>query len=118
MEKTNQTAKALGTWGEMMLISPEKAALAEELTVLQDMLEVAVAGEGEENPPVPPAYGKTAIPMEDGRCDENIAKADTPLSLRQDKAISFGEKIIDLSTRKKGAYITVPQVVREGGTDA
>ncbi len=106
----------LAALGEVLLLTPDKLppALAEELTVLQDMLEVAVADEVGEEAPVPPAYGKTASPTE----AEGASKADTPLTLRQDAAVSYPTSIAALSQRKKDAYITVPRVVKGGDGDA
>ncbi len=110
-DQTNRPGYELAALGELMLLTPDKLppALAEELTVLQDMLEIAVAAEREEDTPVPPAYGKTASPT----AVAESAKDDTPLTLRQDIARTYPTSIAALSQRKKDVYITVPRVVPE-----
>ncbi len=123
-DQTNRPVYELAVLGEIMLLTPDKlpCELTEELTVLQDMLEIAVAAEMEEDTPVPPAYGKTATPT----LVEELPKEDIPLLLRQDAAIPYPTSVAALSQRKKDVYITVPKVlqkaevpgVREGGSDA
>ncbi len=110
-EKKNGETFILSSLGEMMFVNPDRlpSTLQEELTVLQEMLEIAAAGEGDENAPVPPAYGRTATP-DIPRMEPD---GDTSLTLRQDIAVSFGADITMLSPRKKEVYVTVPRVVKE-----
>ncbi len=110
-DQTNRPGYALAALGEIMLLTPDKLprALAEELTVLQDMLEIAVAQEGEADTPVPPAYGRTASPT----AVVESTQEDTPLTLREDIAQTYPTSMAALSQRKKDVYITVPRVVQE-----
>jgi len=109
MEKQNQKECNPAALAEAILLDSRRlpADIAEDLQTLQQMLHDAVAGEdGTEIPePVPPAYGKTAVPEYDG----NQAR----LVLRKDETVVYPERMVDLSARKEGQYVTVPQVIRQ-----
>jgi len=88
------------------------ASLAEDLQTLQQMLEDAVqGGEGTKCPvPLPPGYGRTAVP-----CAQTAERGTDALVLRQDETIPCGENMTALSARQEGEFVTVPQVVGQGG---
>ena len=115
MEKQNQKECNPAALAEAILLDSRRlpADIAEDLQTLQQMLHDAVAGEdGTEIPePVPPVYGKTAVPEYDG----NQAR----LVLRKDETVVYPERMVDLSARKEGRQcsvcgtVTVPQVIRQ-----
>ena len=94
---------------------PEK--IGEDLETLRKMLDDAVEGtEDTAMPaPVPPAYGKGALPTESDTPEEKQTM-DSRLILRQDTAVLCPDRMIQLSARRDGEYVTVPQVVRQGGS--
>lgn len=112
MEKQNQSGYNPAALAEVILLDGKRlpAAITEDLQTLQQMLHDAVAGEnGTDTPePIPPAYGKIAVP----EADENAER----LVLRRDEAVLCPEQMILLSARKEGQYVTVPQVIRQGGS--
>lgn len=112
-KETGREAYDLSALAEAMLLAEERlpAALAEDLQTLRQMLEDAVKGEGgAETPrPVPPAYGKTASP------EACAAEAGQTMVLRQDKAETWPDRLTALSPRRAGEYVTVPQIVGQGG---
>ena len=112
MEKQNQREYDPAALADAILLDSSRlpAAIAEDLQILQRMLHDAVAGEeGTDTPePVPPAYGKIAVPEADGN--------DERLVLRRDTEVHCPEQMILLSARKEGQYVTVPQVIRQGGS--
>lgn len=112
MEKQNEREYNPAALAEAILLDGKRlpAAIAEDLQTLQQMLHDAVAGEeGTDTPePIPPAYGKIAVPEADGNAER--------LVLRSDEAVLYPERMIDLSARKEGQYVTVPQVIRQGGS--
>lgn len=111
MEKQNQREYNPAALAEAILLDSGRlpTAIAEDLQTLQKMLHDAVAEEeGEDTPePVPPAYGKIAVPEADGNTER--------LVLRRDTEVLCPEHMILLSARKEGQYVTVPQVIRQGG---
>ena len=111
MDTQNQKEYNPAALAEVILLDGRRlpAAIAEDLQTLQRMLHDAVAGdEGTETPePVPPAYGKIAVPEEDGNGER--------LVLRRDEAVLCPEQMIALSARREGQFVTVPQVIRQGG---
>lgn len=106
--KENFTPRMVADLAEALLLLPDRLprGIAGELTTLRQMLERAVQ-EKENAEPVPPAYGKSACPATEDAADKNI------LHLREDIAVPEKTKMIALSHRREGDYITVPQVVRE-----
>lgn len=115
MEKkeTGRAEYNLSALAEAILLAEDglPGNLAEDLQTLRQMLEDAVKGEeGTETPkPLPPAYGKTALP------ESNRVEAGVTMVLRRDRAESFPENLTALSPRRTGEYVIVPQVVGQGG---
>lgn len=105
--KDNFTPTMVADLAEAILLLPDRLPIGieGELSTLRQMLEKAVQGK-ELAEPVPPAYGKIACPATEDVADENI------LHLREDTMVQEKTKMITLSPRREGDYITVPQVVR------
>ncbi|MBQ8642340.1 MAG: hypothetical protein IJ480_09000 [Clostridia bacterium] len=115
-EKKLQEEYNLPALAEAMLLDGARlpASMMEDLQTLRQMLEDAVAGGTETTDPVPPAYGKTAVPAGEALCEDG----ERCLRLRNDIAENYPVRLTELSERQDGQYVTVPQVVRQGGNHA
>lgn len=97
--------ETIAAMAEAILLLPDKLpdGIEDALVTLRHMLEKAVQGV-EDAVPQPPSYGKVAAPAT-AEDDNNI------LHLRPDVAAAETKRLIELSPRRDGDYITVPRVV-------
>ena len=110
-KQTALTAGDLAVLAEAMLLAEQRLPpqIPEDLVTLRQMLDDAVKGEEEKgiSAPVPPAYGKIVYPAGEAQEDS--------LCLRSDAVTAFPESLTALSHRQSDVYVTVPQVVGQGG---
>lgn len=116
-ERKQQDTYDPAALAQAILLDPTRlpAAIGEDLQTLRRMLDDAVAGEDDDAPtPAAPAYGKAAVPLQENKPSDKAGqteKTDGQLVLRQDEAVQCPVRMIDLSSRREGQYVTVPRVI-------
>lgn len=109
--------ETIAAMAEAILLLPDRLPIGIEndLATLHQMVEKAVQGKTDAFF-LPPAYGKISVLERDAE-DKNT------LCLRTDTVVLEKERLIELSARREGDYITVPRVVQnqsevQGGNHA